>query len=198
MRRTLEQAALTRERIFRAGVKVFSERGFNASRLEDIAREAGTTRGAIYWHFKNKEAFFHEIYKRVSEKVERISEDIVRSNQALQALRGAMTTVLRDFVEDEEWRQMQSLLIKTGWLDHVRHLQDMGVPQAYKKSVEEKIRGWVARGELRPVSDPSLIFQAVQAYMMGITSIDIEEKAALTADRVGELVELLVQGLAPR
>ncbi|UCE62309.1 MAG: TetR family transcriptional regulator [Phycisphaerales bacterium] len=55
VRRTKEQALETREALLNAALRIFSENGLEAPRLEDIAQEAGVTRGALYWHFKNKE-----------------------------------------------------------------------------------------------------------------------------------------------
>lgn len=54
MRRTKAEAAETREKIIAAAEKLFYEKGIPETSLEDIAREAGVTRGAIYWHFANK------------------------------------------------------------------------------------------------------------------------------------------------
>lgn len=55
MRRTKEEAFETRQALLDAALPVFSENGLEATRLEDIAERAGVTRGALYWHFKNKE-----------------------------------------------------------------------------------------------------------------------------------------------
>ncbi len=54
MRKTKEEAAETRQALLRAALAVFSRQGYAATRLEDVAHEAGVTRGAIYWHFKSK------------------------------------------------------------------------------------------------------------------------------------------------
>ena len=48
------KAEITREKLLKAALQVFSEKGFNAARLQDIAETAGVSRGAFYWHFKNK------------------------------------------------------------------------------------------------------------------------------------------------
>ncbi|MGW8193604.1 MAG: TetR family transcriptional regulator [Desulforhopalus sp.] len=53
-RKTKKEALKTRETIIDAAVRVFSVQGVSQTTLADIAREAGVTRGAIYWHFKNK------------------------------------------------------------------------------------------------------------------------------------------------
>jgi AcrR family transcriptional regulator len=54
MRRTKAEAAETRANIISAAERLFYDKGIPETTLEDIAREAGVTRGAIYWHFANK------------------------------------------------------------------------------------------------------------------------------------------------
>ncbi|WP_339675822.1 TetR family transcriptional regulator [uncultured Zhongshania sp.] len=55
MRRSKADAEVTRARILDAAGKLFAIQGITRTRLTDIAGEAGVTRGAIYWHFKDKE-----------------------------------------------------------------------------------------------------------------------------------------------
>ncbi len=55
MRRTKEDAAKTRQEILQAAEALFLERGYENVTLEHIAASAGITRGAIHWHFKNKQ-----------------------------------------------------------------------------------------------------------------------------------------------
>ncbi len=58
VRRTKEDAQETRNRILDTAVEVFNRQGVAETSLNDIAREAGVTRGAIYWHFANKVSMF--------------------------------------------------------------------------------------------------------------------------------------------
>ncbi|MDP5008977.1 MAG: TetR family transcriptional regulator, partial [Glaciimonas sp.] len=57
-RSTKEEALETRTRILDAAVDVFYTRGVSHTSLADVATAAGVTRGAIYWHFKNKGDLF--------------------------------------------------------------------------------------------------------------------------------------------
>ena len=54
VRRTAEEAERTRATILDAALEVFAERGVHAAQLEEIARRAGVTRGALYHHFDDK------------------------------------------------------------------------------------------------------------------------------------------------
>ncbi|CAH1696423.1 HTH tetR-type domain-containing protein [Hyphomicrobiales bacterium] len=55
MRRTKEQAAETARQIRRAAEELFLDRGYDNVSLEQVAIAAGVTRGAVHWHFKNKQ-----------------------------------------------------------------------------------------------------------------------------------------------
>jgi AcrR family transcriptional regulator len=55
----------TKNHILEAAIDVFVEKGFVRATLEQIATKAGVTRGAVYWHFKNK----HDIFEALHEKL---------------------------------------------------------------------------------------------------------------------------------
>jgi len=66
MRRTKEEAEQTRRRIMAAALRTFYRYGVARATLEQIARAARVTRGAIYWHFSGKEALLRAIRDDVS------------------------------------------------------------------------------------------------------------------------------------
>jgi TetR/AcrR family acrAB operon transcriptional repressor len=57
-RKTKAEAALTRHRIVESARQVFSRAGVANTSLELVAKEAGVTRGAVYWHFRDKADLF--------------------------------------------------------------------------------------------------------------------------------------------
>ncbi len=61
MRRTKAEAQQTRQDILNAALVLFDEVGYNKTSLNGIAKRANLTRGAIYWHFPNKEEILNGI-----------------------------------------------------------------------------------------------------------------------------------------
>jgi AcrR family transcriptional regulator len=59
-----EQRALTRRRLLDAAGAVFARRGFHGSSVEEIAREAGATTGALYSNFTSKEDLFLALFEQ--------------------------------------------------------------------------------------------------------------------------------------
>lgn len=73
MRRTQEDAEKTKQMILDAGIRIFAEQGYYHTSMEEIAKAANVTRGAVYWHFKSKEDFIlamaDSIYTETSERI---------------------------------------------------------------------------------------------------------------------------------
>jgi TetR/AcrR family transcriptional regulator, acrAB operon repressor len=65
VRKTKEAAKVTRQQIISAAREVFLTKGVSKTSLEQIAAKAGVTRGAVYWHFKNKSELFHAMREQV-------------------------------------------------------------------------------------------------------------------------------------
>jgi TetR/AcrR family transcriptional regulator len=61
------RADAKRERILEAATRLFAERGYGASRAEDVAAAAGIAKGSVFQHFGSKEGLFLEVYKRAME-----------------------------------------------------------------------------------------------------------------------------------
>jgi AcrR family transcriptional regulator len=59
-----ERKEETRAELVDAAARVFARRGFDGASIEQIAREAGYSTGAIYWHFEGKDDLFLAVYER--------------------------------------------------------------------------------------------------------------------------------------
>lgn len=64
MRKTKTEAQKTRQHLLDAALEVFWCDGVTRASLQAIAQEAGVTRGALYWHFKNKEDLFETLFEQ--------------------------------------------------------------------------------------------------------------------------------------
>ena len=67
MRKTKAEAQKTREQLLQSALDTFYRQGVAKTPLQAIARNAGVTRGALYWHFKNKEELFEELFRQTFE-----------------------------------------------------------------------------------------------------------------------------------
>ncbi|PXW94529.1 TetR family transcriptional regulator [Sphaerotilus hippei] len=112
-RRTKEEAAATRERLLDTAEAVFLEHGVTRATLQDIATAAGVTRGAIYWHFKDKAELFIAMMDRATMPCEAVTraEQMPEQADPLQLLFELTMTPLRALRDDERTRRVFTIAI---------------------------------------------------------------------------------------
>ncbi len=72
VRKTKEETQRTRDQILKVALSVFAERGYSRASLQVIAEGAGFTRGAVYWHFKNKAELFMALSKDIANESDKL------------------------------------------------------------------------------------------------------------------------------
>src|SRR6476469_5808213 len=97
-RATKTEALETRNRILDAAQEVFHAKGVSGTSLEDVAQAADVTRGAIYWHFKNKGDLFDAMAQRVKLPMEQMVEASAddREEDPLGQMRASLIFMLQD------------------------------------------------------------------------------------------------------
>ena len=112
-----EKTDITRSRFLQAAEKIFARDGFDAAKLEEIAAEAGYTRGAFYANFDTKEDLFLALLEReISSRIANLRKQIAKYESPSDKLR-----TLRDFWLDMCLDRRWSLLALEFKLFAVRH-----------------------------------------------------------------------------
>jgi len=119
-----------RGRLLTAGLRLFAERGFKATSVRELAREANVNLAAISYHFGDKAALYREIFSaQVREQMPGHSPDLLAMplDQALQAF-------YRDFLEPLKRDQETALMMKL-------HFRELFEPTgAWQQVVEQELR----------------------------------------------------------
>lgn len=125
VRRTKADALATRNSLLDAAEHLFQARGVSRTSLNDIATEAGTTRGAIYWHFKDKADLFNAMMERVTMPLEGTLACTARTAgttaNPLLSLRDSMMSALSQTSTDEQTRRVFE--VATHKVEYVTEMQ---------------------------------------------------------------------------
>lgn len=113
-RRTKEEAQQTREQLIDAAEIVFHRKGVAQTSLNEIAQEANLTRGAFYWHFKNKQDIFKAMLDRQMAPLELQGPSVYESNETapLVSLRESLLFVIRELEEDPRRRRVYEIIFQ--------------------------------------------------------------------------------------
>ncbi|WP_434635978.1 multidrug efflux transporter transcriptional repressor AcrR [Klebsiella sp. I138] len=111
-RKTKQQALETRQHILDVALRLFSQQGVSSTSLAAIAKAAGVTRGAIYWHFKNKSDLFNEIWVLSDASISDLEVEYRAKfpNDPLSVVRGILVHVLEATVTEERRRLMMEII----------------------------------------------------------------------------------------
>ena len=92
-----------RRLILQAGVRVFARKGFHASRVGDIAEEAGVAHGLLYHYFDSKDELLETIFRETWSELLAAMRDVEDSGApAREQLRGVAAILLRSWRRDPE------------------------------------------------------------------------------------------------
>lgn len=113
VRRTKDEAEKTRDAILNAAEKVFYKHGVTRTSLQEVAVAAGVTRGAVYWHFKNKRELCEEMLNRVFLPYEDILNRLVESDSTtpLDDLMQSHCESLKLMASDKRRQRVMAILM---------------------------------------------------------------------------------------
>jgi AcrR family transcriptional regulator len=93
-----ERGARRRERILDAAFAVFSRRGYRAAGVDEVGRQAETSKGGVYFHFPTKESLFLELLRTTADRlVGKVERSMAGVDDPIERAEVALRTVLSVF-----------------------------------------------------------------------------------------------------
>jgi len=184
-----------------AALRCFAERGFAATRLEDVAASAGVSKATVYLYFENKERLFEAVVRTA------VTPTLDHADAVVEAYEGATPDLVRtllgimDAALDSQFPAIAKLVIaESGNFPELARLWADVVLRRGLALVRRIIARGIERGEFRAV-DPATAAQLIMApvVMLAIwkhsfgqhTDMQIDHKAMLA-----EHAETILRGLA--
>lgn len=197
--RRAEARGTAREKLLDSAAKVFAERGYRGTSVDEVAEGAGVTKGALYWHFKSKEELFFAL---IEERVDRRAHELMRITETASREQETAPTVSRGIVELIDAEPELILLTHEYWSLAVRD------PELRKRYVERQrsLREGLARAlESRhettgvPLTYPAgKLAGAIIALANGLAMDRIADPNAVSAELLGDTLALIYDGLVHR
>jgi TetR/AcrR family acrAB operon transcriptional repressor len=199
-RKTKEEALVTRCAILDTAERVFRERGVGATSLAAIATAAGVTRGAIYWHFRNKNDLLMALFERVSLPMEQmLAAAAIDTEDPFARLRELSIQVLRLVTRDERTRCVfETMLTRCERTDEIAALtqRQMHCRADAVQVIQGIFRDAVRRGSLPPGVNPRRAAIGLVAYVDGLIYDWLTDPAGFDLAREAPpLVDQFLDGL---
>jgi AcrR family transcriptional regulator len=203
MRRTKEEAAVTRATLLKVALTVFSSKGYADASIEDITRAAKVTRGALYHHFASKGDLYNTLLDEVSAKGATIVQQAVAEG-------GTFTEILKrvfirqlEYIEtNKEAREIMELAIfKTGTHPELQsgRKKQIEAGQALIEGLAQSMQMGIASGELRNDILPVDMARSFIAFQNGVIQMWLASpKSFSLKDGSAAFADVLIAGLGSK
>ena len=105
----------TRDQIIQAAIHLFAVKGYAQTGMEEIAKEVGISKPAIYYHFESKEKLFEALLQRVDEFHSGVFAELARMNLSLPDLiEELIRRTIHEIRELPDWIRMFHRLLSAG------------------------------------------------------------------------------------
>lgn len=202
-RKTKEAAYATKLSLIEAAIDCFAKQGVSATSLASIASHAGITRGAIYWHFKNKIDLLKEVWFKSDQELEELLQELalLYPDNPLEQLKHFLTQLLQSLADNPRRRKIFEILYHkcefVGEMQGASELQQKLRLEEYPK-IEEILQSCITLGQLPKRLDVKRAAIVMRAYISGIIenwlfspqSFDIKQMAARFVASLLDMLQL--------
>ena len=159
----------TRDRILEAALEVFARKGYHRAIVDDIVRASGTSKGAVYHHFPNKEAVFLALVDDFAARLAAaVAAAVAARHGALPKVEGALTAALATFADNE--RLARLILLEAVSLGPTYQAKRAEVADRFAALIQSYLDEAAADGSIPPL-DTRI---ATLAWLGAINEIVIE------------------------
>ncbi|PHK95572.1 TetR family transcriptional regulator [Pseudoroseomonas rhizosphaerae] len=171
-RRTKQEADETREALLDAAEQVFLDRGVARASLDEVARVAGCTRGAVHWHFRDKLGLFLALDERLVLLQDEVKDRLcIEEDGSLQSMACAITAAMKDFEENPRRRRLLTIM-----LQRCEYVAEMAPALQRRRQADTEIRETLRRrfqevaerGDLSPAWPPERAALFLYALISGL------------------------------
>lgn len=191
------------QELLAAALQQFVERGYAATRLEDVARSAGVSKGTLYLYFENKEELFKAVVR------ENIVSSIGEAEQAVAAFEGPSAELLRAILM-QWWEEVGSTRLAgmtklmmaeaNNFPDLASFYNEEVIVRAHGLIVSVLARG-VERGEFRPhdpqALTPILVAPIIMLMMWTHSFVPCDPKVEDPVAFMNDFIDQTLRGLLP-
>lgn len=191
----------TRTRVLAAAARVFAQHGYQGASLDQVAADAGLTKGAVYWHFASKsDLFLALMQENVSKQLAAMpaeAETVLRAGEPEAAVSVWLASQLGACQADANQVSLFFEFVSSSRDPAVRAALS-AITRSSVTGAAEEMRRLQESGVVTDAVDPHLLATFLQALLNGLTMAWlIDPQQVRASDWAPQLARLLWRGLAP-
>ena len=201
MRKTKEEALKTKANILKSAMKVFLKNGYSEASLTEIAKTAGYTRGALYWHFEDKSEILEVLVSKFHDRFLYKQDEILCSTvDPMQKISEIININFLELYRNKEFRDFIELTwFKTEIDQHAGLLQGKAaitkifndtITQLFVEAAEECLIKEEINPEMAALTITSLINGVYRGYFVMPDKLKAEKAGKLLIENYLSLITI--------
>jgi AcrR family transcriptional regulator len=180
-----------RRRLLEAAAQMFAQRGYAATRLEEIANAAGFTKGAVYSNFSGKPAILAELIEQyVRGQFAARTTEIRGHRRPARVLADVAEAYARDIVTDDSWTRLLVEIAQQAARDEEVRAIYLGVRRSLREELAGRFSAAAEMLDIELAIPPERLALTIQALRLGLalehgtdpTGVDRRTIEAVVAD----------------
>jgi AcrR family transcriptional regulator len=200
-----------RKTIIRASLRVFSRKGYEATALDEVAREARLAKGTLYLYFKDKEDLYFQVMLSVLERLEAsVAKQISASQNPLEKLAAVARAQIGFFADNPSYFRLFMVAFNPEMATIHKKFLDPFFEK--RRRLDEYLQGLVEEGKKKGqirndivtrevvLGYMGMVNQAVQSVCLprfaSFASFDRDVQPVSPAEKAGAIMKILLHGIA--
>jgi len=136
----------TKRKIFETSMKLFAEKGYEATSIEEITATVGVAKGTLYYHFSSKEEIFNFL---IDEGMKLLRNSIeIKTSQYTSSINKLKAVILIQIKIIVKYENLITLVISQMWGKEERNLRCRDYVYEYIKIIEDIVKEGIEKGEI--------------------------------------------------
>ena len=182
----------TKRKIFEASMKLFAEKGYDATSVEEITATVGVAKGTLYYHFSSKEEIFNFLVDEgIKLLLNNIEIKIKKFDNSIDKLRAVIVLQIRIL---KKYESLIKIFLSQIWGDDPRSVRCKETVLRYIDEIEKIVKEGMEKKEIRE-GDSNVIAAEIFAVTCATMIVKLNRKEELDVKKLSKEFENILEGL---
>ena len=183
----------TKRKIFETSMKLFAEKGYDATSIEDITANVGVAKGTLYYHFTSKEEIFNFL---VEEGIKLMQNSIdIKTSKLTNYIDKLKAIVLIEIKVVVKYENLMTILLSQFWGKEASHQMFKQQVYNYINKIEDIVKEGIEKGEIKQ-GNPEAIASEIYGLICSALVYKLRQKEPLNImELYHEFEESVIKGL---
>lgn len=184
----------TKRKIFEASMKLFAEKGYDATSVEEITSVVGVAKGTLYYHFSSKEEIFKFL---IEEGIKLLQNSImIKTSQKDNSIDKLKSILLIQLKVLYKYQDFIKIILSQMWGNGPRNLECKKSVQQYVKIIEEIVEEGIQKGEILGTNSETIAIEIFTTTCISLLYKENKSYEVSISEMYKELENILFNGLS--